>query len=268
MAKNGVEMNIKKFMKKHNLQGLEMIDILQVMLNTYAGKYSNLFENLIKQETIMIDKIRIIKGYVDADETILTIGFKGTSGTAEWVNNFKVIGVKSPFAGVKGKIHLGFLERFKDVKPLLTKIFAEELEKNKIKEINFVGHSLGATTAVYAGIYAKDIFGDDIKVNSYGFGSPRPGSYRFMKGAQKKLNIIGTFKNGEDVVTKTPPLLFGYRHVGDFIRIGKWPIFKKFVLLGMTIPFFHLGILNSAEDHYPNKYANNLVKDADIFYKF
>ena len=59
------------------------------------------------------------------------------------------------------------------------------------------------------------------KIVGYGFGCPRI----FWGLKPKKLAIrwksFTVIRNIDDIVTHVPPLIFGYSHIGNIIKIGK-----------------------------------------------
>ena len=53
------------------------------------------------------------------------------------------------------------------------------------------------------------------------FGCPRGGNYAFRKFYNERIFKALRIENGNDIVTKIPLLIMGYRHVGEKIHIGR-----------------------------------------------
>jgi predicted lipase len=256
---------LKKFLIKSGISAGEIYDITDSMLASYNGKYGTPKNKLFHQKILKIDHVRVVVGQPN-HETFL-ICFKGTNGTSEWIHNFDAVKIDSPFVEVSGKVHKGFLFRFEHMQKEINDIFKSISKMEEVpKRLIFVGHSLGATTALYSALFARTFFGKDTEIISIGFGSPRPGNRRFEKDAEKQLDAIAVFRNGEDLVTKVPTSWMGYRHVGKFIKVGKWTASKKFLTILASIPFFHFyGIKETTDDHYPDLYVKHLFKDLEKY---
>ena len=52
------------------------------------------------------------------------------------------------------------------------------------------------------------------------FGCPRVGNRAFQKSYNKRIYKTLRVENGNDIVTKVPPALWGFRHVGIRIPVG------------------------------------------------
>ena len=255
-------MNIQKAIKKIGLTKKQIIDLMQVSNNCYKSRGIPISE---LETRIEINDIPIVISEID--EHNIVIAFRGTATNAEWVDNFKTWGSKSPIKSVGGRVHYGFKKRFEKIKPWLIKYLSSKLyletEGENSKRINlfFTGHSLGATTALYSALFTE-IFSDQFNVYSITFASPRPGNWKFRREAQKLLkNKIMMVKNGKDIVCSVPFLIFFYRHVGLYSTIGKWSIKKIF--LAYTLGWFSKAYkyYERVQDHYPEAYVNNLSKD-------
>ncbi len=76
------------------------------------------------------------------------------------------------------------------------------------------------------------------------FGCPRVGNSAFAKSYNKRVFQTVRVENGNDIVTKVPFILMGYRHVGMKVHVGR-----------PRLPFFV-----SALAHYPASYYQNMIK--------
>ena len=108
-------------------------------------------------------------------------------------------------------------------------------------KITVTGHSLGAALAVLCAIDLQYNFENhDIEV--YLFGCPRVGNAAFAKSYNKRIFKTLRVSNGNDIVTKIPPAILGFRHVGTEIHIGR-----------LRLP--HIFSFNQ---HRPQNYYRNL----------
>lgn len=109
--------------------------------------------------------------------------------------------------------------------------------------MNVMGHSYGAALAVLCAVDLEYNFPrKDYEV--FLFGCPRIGNRAFKKSYNKRVFKTFRVDNSNDIITKIPFALWGYRHVGIKIHIG--------------IPRI-LGVV-SFNDHRPQKYYTNLFK--------
>ena len=151
------------------------------------------------------------------DKDMLYIFFEDSDGKGDWIKNLD-FPIK-PYVR-KGKTlwraHRGFLRAWEKVvlviKPLI--------EDKTIKKVIIAGYSHGGAIAVLCHEYVwynrpdlrDNVFG-------YGFGAPRVLWGRIKcKERWKNFTVV---KNLNDLVTRLPPWIFGYRHVGELLKIGK-----------------------------------------------
>ena len=105
------------------------------------------------------------------------------------------------------RVHKGFKIEVDDLWPMIL----EDLKNNK-KKLWFCGHSLGAAmaTIMAARCYANSKLPDPEQL--YTFGSPRVGWGRYVRDF--KTHHI-RWVNNNDVVTRVPFAIMGYRHDGS-----------------------------------------------------
>jgi hypothetical protein len=60
------------------------------------------------------------------------------------------------------------------------------------------------------------------------------------KAVKQRFEGFTVIRNGKDIVTHVPPALFGYRHAGNVLKIGRNKGYKLI------------------ESHYPNNYLKEL----------
>lgn len=105
------------------------------------------------------------------------------------------------------------------------------------------GHSYGAALAVLCALDLEYHYPHrDFEV--FLFGCPRVGNRAFRKSYNKRVFKTLRVENGNDIVTKVPPTIWGYRHVGVKVHIGVPRLF------GMI----------SFNQHRPQYYAASLFR--------
>lgn len=140
------------------------------------------------------------------------IACRGTEPN-EWNDIRADANAASVLAETTGKVHRGFKQEVDDLWPMLeTALIGND------QPLWFCGHSLGGAMAT---ICAGRCFLSHIESNPeqlYTFGSPRVGDKRY-------INYVSLdhfrFVNNNDVVTRVPPVLLGYRHCGREVYIDR-----------------------------------------------
>jgi len=130
-----------------------------------------------------------------------------------------------------GRVHAGFYDAFKAVRPAI----ASDLKKprQRGKTLITTGHSLGGPLAKYEAVTFK-------AAAVYVFGSPRAGNGAFAERLEKQCPVF-RFENRFDPVTMVPPATSPiqawvswrqdrpvtlYRHAGDTVTL--WRLFHRF----------------------------------------
>jgi predicted lipase len=182
-----------------------------------------------------------VKYFLRKKNDVLNITFRGTDEPREWHSNLTFSKKMIPYDNTESKIrvHTGFLNSYKSEK------VRENILKSVTPEINYIkisGHSRGAALAVLCAVDIQYNFPDkDIEV--FLFGCPRVGNKYFSLSYNKRVDKTVRVENGNDIVTKVPFVIMGYRHVGAKISIGS-----------VRLPF-----IISANDHYPHRYYSSLL---------
>lgn len=209
------------------------------MLELSGGAYSDL------QPVCKTMKVELIENkntdtecFVRIIGNNVIIAFRGTDSKINWISNFcfekKIIPYGNSDSNIR--VHRGFLENYKSIRQTIHKM----IPHNSCK-ITVTGHSLGAALAVLCAIDLQYNFENhDIEV--YLFGCPRVGNAAFAKSYNKRIFKTLRVSNGNDIVTKIPPAIFGFRHVGTEIHIGR-----------LRLP--HIFSFNQ---HRPQNYYRNL----------
>ncbi|GAA4457205.1 lipase family protein [Novipirellula rosea] len=140
------------------------------------------------------------------------IACRGTEPN-EWNDIQADANAASVVAETIGKVHRGFKREVDDLWPMIeTALMSNE------QPLWFCGHSLGGAMAT---ICSGRCFLSHIQSNPeqlYTYGSPRVGDNRYV-------NYVALdhfrFVNNNDIVTRVPPLLLGYRHCGSEVYIDR-----------------------------------------------
>ena len=142
------------------------------------------------------------------------IFFEKSVGKADWKSNldFPVRAHKSWFA------HRGFLAVWNEIQPYLANAIADR----SIKRVIITGYSHGAAIAVLCHEYVW-YNRPDLRENLYGYGFGCPRVLWGIKSAEmkKRWEKFTVVRNIDDIVTHVPPLLLGYTHVGNMLKIGE-----------------------------------------------
>ena len=131
--------------------------------------------------------------------------FRGTEAD-DW-NDIKAdANAIAALAETVGKVHSGFKGEVDEIWPLIEK----ELEANT-KPLWFCGHSLGGALATICGGRCVLSYIKIEPAGVYTFGSPRVGCRRYVNHVPL---LHYRWVNNNDIVTRVPPVLLGYRHSG------------------------------------------------------
>ena len=163
----------------------------------------------------------------------LYIYFECSNGHVDWKNNFNF--PAKPYRDMKNLwfCHRGFLTVWKSIEPHI----AADIADPTVKEIEIVGYSHGAAIAQFCHEYVR-FNRPDVEVVGYGFGAPRIFWGFTNKRVKERFKGFYVVRNGRDLVTHVPPVLFGFRHICEVIEIGEGK-----------------GLI---ADHYPDRYIRGL----------
>ncbi|MBQ9744155.1 MAG: hypothetical protein IJW19_03430 [Clostridia bacterium] len=168
----------------------------------------------------------------------LYIYLEKSSGAEDWKNNldFPIKAYKDMDGGI-WYAHRGFLRVWKSIEPYVGRYIFDPL----VKSIVTVGYSHGGALAVLCHEYIwynrpelrKNIYG-------YGFGSPKVIWGPKKQGHLARWENFTVIRNINDIVTRIPPSILGYHHVGSVLEIGA------------------KGKYSSGDAHRPESYLNEL----------
>jgi triacylglycerol lipase len=152
-----------------------------------------------------------------------------------------------------GLVHSGFRG---ECDKLWDAVFKQRQNHNK-KKFYITGHSLGAAMATIATSRFEEIQ----KVEQLTtFGSPRVGTRKFVKNIETKHL---RFVNNNDIVTKVPLWIMGYKHHGILQYINFYGNVRKLTFwqaIKDKFRGYRSGLLDGAMDHGMDNYVKHLEK--------
>lgn len=153
---------------------------------------------------------------VEREGEKLTLLFEKSNGATDWKNNFDF--PAKPYRKMKNKwfAHRGFLKVWKSIEPYI----ADKINDLTVSKIDIIGYSHGAALALLCYEYVK-FNRPDVEASGVGFGCPRVFWGFARKNVKKRFEGFVVVRNGRDIVTHVPPALFGFRHVGEVLKIGE-----------------------------------------------
>ena len=204
---------------------------------------------------------------VIAHEDYIAAVFRGTDEIADWLDNLNVVPISGPF----GKVHKGFHNALMDVWPSMRRTIREiRKEDGQRRPLWLTGHSLGGALAtIAASLLVED---DEPFFGVYTFGSPRCGDREFARVYKVEAGArTYRFQNNNDIVSRVPARMMGYRHVGSFVYIkengdlvsdvGFWYQFLD-AMRGVVADIGTKG-LDSITDHHMTGYVNAIYRWGD-----
>ena len=169
--------------------------------------------------------------HIAQTKEIIIISFRGTE-PKEFSDVKADLNAWKGKSRTEGMVHKGF-------KGELDKLWADikvALQRIGDRKLYICGHSLGGAMAT---ICASRLEGFEPEL--YTYGSPRVGGRKFIKSFLTSNRY--RFRNNNDIVTRVPFEIFGYKHVsgdgGKFIyfdvdgnvskRFSRWYMFKQWI---------------------------------------
>ncbi len=208
------------------------------------------------------------EGFVAGNADVILVAFRGTEvdKIKDWISDFKI--KKVPAKG-GGHVHRGFKAALESVSKKMVGAVHEFQDAGQ--PVFVTGHSLGAALAGLA-VGASATEGLEI-AGLYTYGMPRAGNKVFAKKfsaayGMRSFRVV----NNNDTVTRVPPGLFRYKHVGIVkylnadgeLESGEtpWKRFKQRVkgqVQGRIKDFLKLGP-DGLKDHSIGRYVKILNK--------
>ena len=182
--------------------------------------------------------------FVEYDNDTLYIYLQCSNGEVDWRNNFDFAAEPYKDMPIEWKAHRGFVRVWKEVEPFIE----NDIVNPTVKKINIIGYSHGAALAMLVHEYAW-FHRPDIRDNIFGYGFEPPRVFwgTIPEELIPRWENFTVFRNGQDLVTHVPPVLFGYRHIGKFVHLNK----DRSILVDKT---YVLKCLN--EHNWPNVIAS------------
>ena len=209
------------------------------------------------------------EAFICGNDAVLILAFRGTQTLEDWQTDFKVKLVKSSV----GRVHRGFTESLDNIWEDIKQSIAQFCDKSQ--KIWITGHSLGAALAALAVDRLTE--GEEEVSGLYTFGQPRVGDKEFAENFDWKIKSRSfRFVNDEDIVTRVPPRLLGYEHIGT-VRFFDYQgtLFKDNIAWKRWLSSCESGSArsldrfselkgqypNCTEDHSLNRYLANIRKN-------
>lgn len=190
--------------------------------------------------------------YLLRTDTELIVVFRGTEPTK--LNDIAAdLKFRMEYLPGWGMTHRGFKSALELVYDKLLKRIIELRSHHKVI---FTGHSLGAALATLC--MAR--FGDT-SAHLYTFGSPRVGDRAFSECWRFQMTNCWRLRNHNDVVTRNPGVLLGYRHVGDMYYISHSGIVIKNPPWWVRVREFVTGTVRGLSRHHLDSFADHGISN-------
>ncbi len=179
----------------------------------------NLYE--LFKKTISAPYLKLGKSInyaIKKENDVLYIFFEDSKETDDWIKNLDFPLKPYNYNGETLFAHRGFLSVWEELQAVLSPHILNKSYKNII----ISGYSHGAALSLlcyeYVWYNRKDLID---KFCGVGFGCPRVVWGKENTRLKEKFSRFTVVKNIDDIVTKLPPSILGYIHVGNMLLIGK-----------------------------------------------
>ena len=213
------------------------------------------------------------------------VAFRGTESLRDWMTDAKArlvpAGRRGGRNGRGARVHRGFVGAldyvWDDVAACIKDFRGDDGNGagDRGRPVWLTGHSLGGALAILA---AQRLAVARIPVKGlYTFGAPRAGNSAFAEALDRRLKRRAfRVVNNEDIVTRLPPRLLGYRHAGTVIYfddkgamhrgIRRWHVaLNRWASATRRACARHDELRtrnpNSAADHSLDRYIENIKKN-------
>ena len=177
------------------------------------------------------------------DGDTLYLLFESSVEVSDWRYNFDFPATPYSDMGIPWKCHRGFLAAWKSIKPYIEEYVLDQT----VKRIVVVGYSHGAAIATLAHEYVwfnrPDLREDNLE--GYGFGCPRCYWGLMKPELKERWKNFHPIRNENDIVTHVPPMLFGFQHVNDLIKVYSG---EKSVIMAHLFEEYEKGLIKLKED--------------------
>ncbi len=155
--------------------------------------------------------------FVMSNNNVAIVAFRGSEpNIKDWGRNFTFPFDDGPFGG---DVHSGFYSGVNNVWEMLTGAI-KDFNGTGQKTLWFTGHSLGGALATLAVAKLREM--NQSVSGLYTFGQPRVGDEIFADGFNSKFKSLSfRFVNNNDIVTRVPPSVLKFSHIGTFKYFNK-----------------------------------------------
>lgn len=157
----------------------------------------------------------------------LYIYFQGSSSRQDWLRNFLFRAEPYKDMKIPYKVHAGFLAAWKEVEDIIIEKITDREHfgawKYKWNDITVIGYSHGGSLCAFCveciWFHRPDL--RDYHMRGYAFEAPRIfAQWKMPEGLKERWESLIVIRNGSDIVTHCPPILFGYRDLGNMFKIN------------------------------------------------
>ncbi|KAL8958030.1 MAG: hypothetical protein Q9193_004838 [Seirophora villosa] len=154
-------------------------------------------------------------GYIAVDDTnrIIVLAIRGSVSKKNWQADWNMVRVRINFCH-DCRVHRGFHHSWYEIRDAVMENMKKAVEMHPDYRIVVTGHSLGGAVATLA---AGDLRRLDEHFRTttelYTFGSPRVANKKAATWLTAQSRFSWRITNGNDLVPRLPPRLFGYHHV-------------------------------------------------------
>lgn len=159
-----------------------------------------------------------VQYYIGKNDDSCLIAFRGTDSARDLITDFCFWKKTIPYGNDRSKIrvHSGFIGAYKNtrIREKILRIIGQDT-----RNIYITGHSYGAALAVLCAVDLQ--YHDGTRnIEVVVFGCPRVGNAAFADSYNRRVPITMRVENGNDMITKIPFRVLGYKHVKKCLRIG------------------------------------------------
>lgn len=162
------------------------------------------------------------------DGATLYIYFQPSRGKVDWKHNFAFW--KKPYKDMKVpyRVHGGFLKCWKAVEDVVIDKVTEKDAAGGFRwnRVVTTGYSHGGALAMLCHecvwYHRPDLRKGNIL--TFAFEAPRVyAGFIIRRKLKERWEGFEVFRNQRDIVTHVPPIIFGFRHVGEMVKMGDKP---------------------------------------------